>query len=57
MYLLPREKRKEVHEFIAEQLMKGYIRPLKSPQIAPVFFVRKKNGKKRMVQNYQYLNE
>ena len=38
-------------------MRKGYIRLLKSPQMAPVFFVRKKDGKKRMVQDYQYLNE
>ena len=25
--------------------------------MAPVFFVRKKNSKKRMVQDYRYLNE
>ena len=30
---------------------------MKSPQTAPVFFVGKKDGKKRMVQNYRYLNE
>jgi len=30
---------------------------LKSPQIAPVFFVGKKDGKKWMVQDYRYLNE
>ena len=52
-----REERKEVHKFILEQLQKEYIRPSKLCQIAPVFFVGKKNGKKRMVQNYQYLNE
>ena len=40
-----------------EQLRKGYIRPSKSPQTSPVFFVRKKDGKKRMVQDYQYLNK
>jgi len=57
VYLLSREKRKEVHEFILEQLRKGYIRPLKLSQTALVFFVGKKDGKKRMVQNYQYLNE
>jgi len=56
VYPLLREKREEVHEFIAEQLRKGYIRPFKLPQIAPVFFVEK-NSKKRMVQNYQYLNK
>ena len=34
-----------------------YIQPSKSPQTAPVFFMRKKDGKKRMVQDYQYLNK
>jgi len=46
-----------VHEFISEQLRKGYIRPLKLPQTVPVFFVEKKDRKKHMVQNYRYLNE
>ena len=57
VYLLLREEREEVREFVKEQLRKGYIRPSKSPQTAPVFFVGKKNGKKQMVQDYQYLNE
>ena len=35
-----------------DQLRKGYIRPLKSPQMSLVFFVPKKDGKKRMVQDY-----
>jgi len=52
-----REERREVCEFIEKQLRKGYIRPSKSPQMAPAFFVGKKNGKKRMVQDYRYLNE
>jgi len=52
-----REEREEVQEFIKEQLRKEYIRLLKSPQIAPVFFVGKKDGKKWMVQDYRYLNE
>ena len=54
---LSREEREEVREFIKKQLRKGYIQPSKSPQTAPVFFVGKKNGKKRMVQDYRYLNE
>jgi len=37
-------------------LRKGYIRPSKSPQMLLVFFVPKKDGKKRMVQDYRYLN-
>ena len=49
VYLLSREKREEVREFVQEQLRKGYIRPSKLPQMAPVFFVGKKNGKKWMV--------
>ena len=57
VYLLLREEREEVQEFIKEQLKKGYIRPLKLPQTALVFFVEKKDRKKRMVQDYQYLNE
>jgi len=57
VYPLSREEREEVHEFISEQLRKEYIRPSKSSQTAPVFFVEKKDGKKRMVQDYRYLNE
>ena len=49
VYLLSRKERKEVHEFITEQLRKEYIRPSKSPQMASVFFVGKKDRKKRMV--------
>jgi len=57
VYLLSKEKREEVCKFIEEQLRKWYIRLSKSPQMPPVFFIGKKNGKKYMVQNYQYLNE
>jgi len=57
VYLLSREEREEVREFIKKQLQKGYIQPSKSLQIVPVFFVGKKDGKKRMVQDYRYLNE
>ena len=52
VYPLLREEREEVREFVKEQLRKEYIRPSKSPQTAPVFFVGKKDGKKRMVQDY-----
>jgi len=57
VYPLSREEREEVHEFIQEQLRKGYIRPSKLPQMASVFFVGKNDSKKRMVQDYRYLNE
>jgi len=54
---LLRKERGEVHKFIEEQLRKRYVRPLKLSQTVPVFFVEKKDGKKRIVQNYIYLNE
>jgi len=41
---------------VKDQLRKGYFRPSKSPQTLPVFFVPKKDGKKKMVQDYWYLN-
>ena len=56
IYLLSRVEREEVQKFVKDQLRKGYIRPSKSPQTSPVFFVPKKDGKKRMVQDYRYLN-
>ena len=49
VYLLSREEREEEREFISEQMRKGYIRLLKSLQIMLVFFVGKKDRKKRMV--------
>ena len=52
IYLLSRKEREEIHEFIEEQLRKGYIRPSKSPQTVSVFFVGKKDSKKRVVQDY-----
>ena len=52
IYLLSREEREEVRKFIQEQMRKGYICLSKSSQMALVFFVGKKDGKKRMVQDY-----
>jgi len=46
VYLLLREEREEVYEFILEQLRKEYIRPSKLPQTVPVFFIEKKDSKK-----------
>jgi len=55
--LISKKEKEEVREFMEEQLRKGYIRPSKSPQTLPVFFVEKKDRKKRIVQNYRYLNK
>jgi len=57
VYSLSREEREKVREFVKKQLRKKYIQLSKLPQTAPVFFVGKKDGKKRMVQDYRYLNE
>ena len=43
--------------FVKSQLKKDYIRPSKSPQTLPVLFVPKKDRKRRMVQDYCYLNK
>ena len=56
IYSLSRVEREEVQEFVKNQLRKGYIRLLKLLQISLVFFVPKKDRKKRIVQDYQYLN-
>jgi len=54
---MSRQEKEEVREFMEEQLRKGYIRPSKLLQTLLVFFVRKKDEKKRMVQDYWYLNK
>ena len=43
--------------FVESQLKKGYIRPSKSPQTLLVLFIPKKDGKRRMVQDYRYMNK
>ena len=57
IYPLSKDEREEVQKFVDDQLKKEYIRPSKSPQMSPVFFVGKKDGKKRMVMDYCSLNE
>ena len=49
IYLSSRKKGREVQEFIKEQLRKRYIRLAKSSQMALIFFVGKKNSKKKIV--------
>jgi len=42
---------------VNDQLRKRYIRPSKSPQILPVFFISKKDRSKRIVMDYHNLNK
>jgi len=57
VYPLSRNEKEEVQKFVDKHLKKGYIRPSKSPQTLPVFFVDKKNGGKHMVMDYRRLNK
>ena len=50
-------EQEEVTAFLDDQLKKGYICPSKSPQMSLVFFIPKKDEKKRMVQDYCSLNK
>ena len=54
--LSPAEQ-KELDMFLRENLANGRIRPSKSPIGAPVFFIKKKEGSLRLVQDYQKLNK
>ena len=51
------EEEAETDKFIQENLDKGFIRPSKSPQTSSLFYVAKKDGTKRPVQDYRYLND
>jgi hypothetical protein len=46
----------EMDAFLEEALATGHIRQLKSPLRAPVFFIKKKDGKLCFVQDYRALN-
>ena len=46
IYPLSPLQQNTLDEWIKEQLNKGYIRPSKSPQASPFFFVEKKDAKK-----------
>src|SRR5712671_5272140 len=56
-YALSQLELQELAKFVKEHLAKGYIRPSKSPYAAPFFFIKKKDGKLRPVQDYRCLNE
>ena len=52
-----REEDKVLKKFINEQLEKGYIRKTKSPYASAFFFIKKKDGKLRPIQDYHRLNQ
>ncbi len=57
VYPLNRAEQEELDNFLDENLSSGRIRPSKSPMASPFFFVKKKDGKLRPVQDYRKLNE
>jgi len=56
IYPLSKNEKEEVQNFVEDQLRKRYIRPTKSPQMSLLFFVGKKDRKKKMVMDYRNLN-
>ncbi len=57
IYPLLHDQDTELTKFLGEHLRKGYIQESKSPYAAPFFFIKKKDGKLRPVQDYRKLNE
>jgi hypothetical protein len=57
VYALTQPEQEALATFLKEHLDKGYITESKSQFAAPFFFVKKKDGKLRPVQDYQKLNE
>ena len=56
VYPLSPSEQKELDSFLKENLETGRIRPSKSPIASPVFFIKKKDGSLRLVQDYRALN-
>ena len=57
VYPMPVNEQAELDRFLEENLRKGYIIPSKSPIASLVFFVKKKDGRLQLVQDYRKLNE
>src|ERR1700761_8604173 len=57
IYALTQVEQKALTDFLKKHLAKGYIRPSKSPYAAPFFFIKKKSGELRPVQDYRKVNE
>jgi hypothetical protein len=56
VYPMTLTEQTEMDAFLEEALATGCIRQSKSPLGAPIFFIKKKDGKLRFVQDYRALN-
>ena len=56
VYPMNRIEDEALQKFLKDELEKGYIRESKSPYASSFFFVRKKDGKLRPVQDYRKIN-
>ena len=56
VYPMAPDEQRQLDEFLEENLRTGRIRPSKSPMASPVFFIKKKGGDLRLVQDYRALN-
>ena len=57
IYPLTAKEKEALRQWLDEELRKGYITKSKSPYASPFFFIKKKDGKLRPVQDYRKLNE
>ena len=57
IYPLSPNEKKATEDFLEENLAAGKSCPSNSPRASPFFFVKKKDGKLRLCQDYRYLNE
>ncbi|KAH6581343.1 hypothetical protein BASA61_009122 [Batrachochytrium salamandrivorans] len=56
VYSLTPKEQVAMREYVDTNLKKGFIRPSTSPAAAPCFFVKKKDGTLRPIQDYRGLN-
>ena len=57
VYPLNPAEQKALDSFLDDNLKTGRIRPLKSPMASPFFFIKKKDGGLRPIQDYRKLND
>ena len=54
---LTQEKLKEAQELVQEQFITGHIGPSSSPWNTPIFVIKKKSGRWRLLQDFRAVNK